>query len=281
MDDEVDTATSVVVATDGSLAATRAIDWAAREAVSRREPLLIITACPPVQVQPSSVEETTSVSMMSSVMDAARLQTKEHQNIVAAAADRVRNRYPELVVTTEVFEGDPRRALELYESLASVVVLGSRGLGSVRSVLLGSVSFWATRHLTRPFVVVRAPDTELPEPHGVAVGIATDANSEGTLHEGFAMAARRKCPLTIANACWDSEATAAHWTELAIDDVEPRRRRCVTDLAERIGKEYPDVTYRIVFARGRVDSFLASLGRHTTKRWCSGGVPRPSGTSSA
>ena len=260
MDEVAGKATTVVVATDGSPAAMAAVDWAATEAASRRAPLLVFTAFTPVQVPASSLDE--SAAAMTSLLDSARLRSKENAEIVSAAADRARSRHPELVVTTEIFEGDPRRALEWSEHQASVVVLGSRGLGSVKSALLGSVSFWATRHLTVPFVVVRPPDPErLSITHGIAVGITSDASSELTLRQAFALAQRRGCPLTIANAAWDSEATANHWRELAPDDVDPARRRAVTELAEQIARDFPGVSYRVLFARGRVDGFLVSLSR--------------------
>lgn len=248
MDAETDPTPSVVVATDGSSHASAAVEWAAAEAASRREPLLIVSACPPEEV--------------SAVLDAAGQRAKEHQEIVSTAADRVRKHYPDVVVTTEIFYGDPRGALELYEKLASVVVLGSRGLGSVRSLLLGSVSFWATRHLRVPFVVVRPPDPErLSTPRGIAVGIGSYASSETTLHVAFQMAARRACPLTIANAAWDEHVVGNTWTVLPVDEVEPRRRRAVMELTEKIAAEFPTVDYAVLFARGRVDYFLASLGR--------------------
>lgn len=197
------------------------------------------------------------------VLDVAQMRRKEYQEIVAHAAEHVHKEYPALTVRTEVFEGDPRNAIELYESLASVVVLGSRGLGSVRAVVLGSVSFWATRHLTVPTVIVRPTDTErMSIPRRIAVGISSDSNSEMTLEAAFAMAARRDCPLTIANAAWDSDAHGSHWQQLVESDVDPQRRRVVTGLAAQVARDYPDVVYSVVFARGQVDRFLASLG-HT------------------
>jgi len=261
MDALSDKTTCVVVATDGSEPATAAVEWAAREAASRGETLLVVTACPPIQMPPSSVSESGAVTMMSYWADEARMQNKEHHEIVLAAADRARKLCPDLVVTTEVFEGDPRSALELYERLASLVVLGSRGLGSIRTLLLGSVSFWATRHLTVPFVVVRPADPDqLAVPHGIAVGISAETNSESILRVAFEMAARRDCSLTVANAEWDSQATANEWSRVAAEDVDPGRRRSVADLVEQIGSEFPAVSYTIMFARGRVDRFLTSVG---------------------
>ncbi|GAC1383737.1 MAG: universal stress protein [Marmoricola sp.] len=235
-------ATSVVVATDGSTFADAAIDWAATEAVSRQEPLVIITARPPDEPP----------------------EDEAPRKMLQTAAERVRSGHPDLVVTTEIFSGDPRRALELYESVATLMVVGSRGLGSVRSVLLGSVSFWATRHLTVPFVVVRPPDTErLSTPRAIAVGLGSAPDSDATLRHAFAMAHRRGCSLTIGNAAWDEHAIGNTWSMLSADEVEPRRRAAVTELSERIARQFPDVRYSILFARGRVDYFLASLGhRH-------------------
>lgn len=261
MDAVADKATSVVVATDGSIYATAAVDWAAGEALSRRAPLVIVTACPPGEVPLASEAEPLSETVMTSLLDEARLRAKEHQEIVLVAADRVRKHYPNLVVTTEVFQGDPRKALELYEGLASLIVVGSRGLGSIRSVLLGSVSFWATRHLTVPFVAVRPSDGErLSVPHRVAVGIGSAADADVTLRAAFEMAARRRCPLTIANAAWDEHAVGHTWKVLSVDEVEPQRSRAVTDLAAQVAADFPGVEYSVMFASGRVDYFLASLG---------------------
>lgn len=258
-----DKSTSVVVAIDGSPASDAALIWAAGEANSRREPLLIFTACPPLEIPPSSAHETAADRLMSSVLDAARMRRKEYEDIVAHASSRVHKDYPSLVIRTEVFEGDPRTAIELYESLASMLVLGSRGLGSVRTVLLGSVSFWATRHLSIPTVIVRPSDDErMSVPRRIAVGISAESNSEITLRQAFSMAARRGCPLTIANAAWDSQASGSGWERLPDDQVEPRRFRAVTELVAQIAPDYPDVVYQVVFARGQVDRFLASLG-HT------------------
>lgn len=266
MNTTTEKSTSVVVAIDGSPASDAALAWAADEADSRHSPLLVFTACPPVEIKPSSAQESAVETLTASVLDMAHMRRKEYQEIVAHAAEQVRKTHPDLVVRTEVFEGDPRKALELYERVASVVVLGSRGLGSVRAVVLGSISFWATRHLEVPTVIVRPADTErMSVPRRIAVGISSDSNSEVTLREAFEMAARRGCPLTIANAAWDSEAHGDYWQELVEADVDPLRRRVVTGLAEQIARDYPDVVYTVVFARGQVDRFLASLGHtHST-----------------
>lgn len=253
--------TSVVVATDGSATAKEAVDWAAREAVSRRAPLLILTACPPIEVLPSVAYETATVSMMSTALELAKARRKECHELVTKEAERVTRHHPDLEVTTEVFDGDPRHALELYEKIAAVIVLGSRGLGSIRTVLLGSVSYWATRHVGVELVVVRPADTErLAVEHAIAVGIASDASSEQPLREAFAMAARRDCSLVVANASWDAEAPGKGWKEIPLDEVDPKRLERVGDLVRQVAAEFPGVEYRLLFARGQVGNFLSELG---------------------
>jgi nucleotide-binding universal stress UspA family protein len=48
---------------------------------------------------------------------------------------------------------------------AAVIVIGSRGLTGVRSVLLGSVSNGVVHHANRPTLVVQAPDAEDADAH--------------------------------------------------------------------------------------------------------------------
>jgi nucleotide-binding universal stress UspA family protein len=54
-------------------------------------------------------------------------------------------------------EGEPRAALEkaIADYSATAVVVGSRGLGSLKSLVLGSVSSYLLNHATVPIVVVR------------------------------------------------------------------------------------------------------------------------------
>jgi nucleotide-binding universal stress UspA family protein len=57
--------------------------------------------------------------------------------------------------------GDPARALLEQAAAADLLAVGSRGLGAVRRVLLGSVSEKVLQHAPCPVLVVRessAPD---------------------------------------------------------------------------------------------------------------------------
>ena len=61
-----------------------------------------------------------------------------------------------VTVGSEVFEGDPGMRLVQASHGARLLVVGSRSLGAVRAVLLGSVSRYVARHAECPVVVVPA-----------------------------------------------------------------------------------------------------------------------------
>lgn len=231
----------VVVATDGSADADLAVDWAAQEATRRTGSLLILHA----------------YTSNNPGHDAGRAAL----DIVDLAADRVRRHFPSLCVETKVVESDPRDALEEYQDRAAAVVLGSRGVNAPRTVWLGSVSYWATRHLHVPTVIVRPlPGASHRAEHGIVVGV--DAGDSGVaLRTAFEMAAHHGCSVTVAHAWWDVGGPDAPWSSVDPADVALGRRELVSDLLQDIVGEYPDVPFAVVFGRGNVVAFLQDLAR--------------------
>lgn len=231
----------VVVATDGSLDADLAIDWAAREATARSAALLILSAYP--------------------AGSATHDEYRAASDIVELASDRVRCRFPDLIVKTSLIQGDPREALAESQRWASVVVLGSRGRNALRTVWMGSVSYWATRHLEVPTAVVRpfagARDTF---DQGVVVGVDQD-DSDAVLRVAFDLAAHRGCSVTIAHAWWDADASDARWSPMAATAVAPMRRERIENLVDAVAVDYPAVPFAVVYARGDVVEFLLSMCR--------------------
>ena len=61
-------------------------------------------------------------------------------------------------IERQVVEGSASEALLERANKADLLVLGSRGLGGFRGLLLGSVSQQCVLHATRPTVVVPLPD---------------------------------------------------------------------------------------------------------------------------
>ncbi|WP_316574766.1 universal stress protein [Nocardia canadensis] len=65
--------------------------------------------------------------------------------------------YPEVVVRREIELYDPRERLARWSRTASLIVVGSRGRGGFRGLLLGSTSNWLVQHADCPVLVVH-PD---------------------------------------------------------------------------------------------------------------------------
>lgn len=75
----------------------------------------------------------------------------------------------------------------------SAIVIGSRGLGPVRSALLGSVSGRVTRRADRPVIVIGTPDAALPE-GPLRVLAALDGSERALRALGFAALLARALP---------------------------------------------------------------------------------------
>jgi nucleotide-binding universal stress UspA family protein len=76
---------------------------------------------------------------------------------LAAAAEIIRNKNPDLSVLTEAIEGVPKTVIvdEAEKFGADLIVLGSHGYGLVERLLLGSVSQWVALHAKCSVEIVR------------------------------------------------------------------------------------------------------------------------------
>ena len=155
----------VVVGTDGSAGAARAVLWAAQEAALRHQPLHIVCAAD------LDLAERLGADTARRVREAAR-------SLLAEAAAAASARAPGLAVSTEVGREPAADALlwaaastapqtEGVSAAAVTIVVGSRGLGGFSTLLLGSVGLTVTGQARGPVVVVRG--TEQPS-SGVVSG---------------------------------------------------------------------------------------------------------------
>lgn len=253
---------TVLAAYDGSDTAEEAVDFAAEQAHFRRCRLLILTVDSGNYIAPSLAAgfESAGAATFQLVSESSRQIAQE---MVAAEATRIAAHYPDLVIDTAVETGDPRRVLETYAASAELAVLGSRGLGPMRSLLLGSVGFWATRHIEIPLAIVRPRPPERKDHFsGIAVGISPDGDSQRTLLTAFADAERRDLEVVVGCCQWDSSAVADHWAEVPPDQIDADERDAVTTAVAHASAEFPAVKHRILFARGTVQQFLTDLGQH-------------------
>lgn len=72
------------------------------------------------------------------------------------AAERVAGQFPEVAVTAQLIPGTAREALEQISAGADLLVVGTRGLGTVMGALLGSVSRGILHDAGCPVAVIRS-----------------------------------------------------------------------------------------------------------------------------
>jgi nucleotide-binding universal stress UspA family protein len=89
--------------------------------------------------------------------DADMISLQFAKKSVAAAAEIIRNKNPDLSVLTEAIEGVPKTVIvdEAEKFGADLIVLGSHGYGLVERLLLGSVSQWVALHAKCSVEIVR------------------------------------------------------------------------------------------------------------------------------
>ncbi|MFD4228974.1 universal stress protein [Streptomyces sp. NPDC058545] len=173
----------VIAAVDGSWRSYEALEWAARDAVRRGLPLTI------VHVRP--LNRRTSQEA----------QRREAEELLAESVGRVAQVAPTLHTSTLAPMDFPAAALTALSEHASLLVLGSRGLGGFRSLLIGSNSLTTASMARCPVVVVHTgrADEEGAEAAAAAAGtfsdivagVAADESSEAVLDFAFEAAMTR------------------------------------------------------------------------------------------
>ncbi|GAA2634489.1 universal stress protein [Streptomyces axinellae] len=139
----------VVVGVDGSPHSLRALDRAADEAGRRGVELEVL--CGAVPPRRSVVPETDS--------DRERMRHAGHE-VAEAAAERARARVPGILVTASGVSEPAPDALVRASHTAALTVVGTRGHGGFRGLLLGSVSLRLAAHAAGPLLVVRGEERE-------------------------------------------------------------------------------------------------------------------------
>ena len=177
---------TVTVGLDGSRASHAALDWAASEALRRSATLEIV-----------QVHETGAYPYSQLLDDQAEVDRAER--LGAEAVRALRERRPNLHVTSRIVAGRPAHVLDEIAADSDLLVLGSRGLGGVRGFLVGSAALPAVSHARSPVVLVRAAgEGESAEREGdVVVGVRPDAAPPVVLDFAFDAAARRAVALRV------------------------------------------------------------------------------------
>lgn len=213
---------SIVVGMDGSAHSAIALDWAVEQARLEHRPLVLVHASRPVD-------------------DLAR------EDLEQAGPD-------DLDVHRLATDEDPREVLLRLSREAALIVLGSRGRGPVRTLLLGSVSVAVVRHAVCPVVVVRrAPGAEQG---GILLGVDGREESQPAVEFAYRMASARRLPLTVLHCAWDAR-QAAHPDQA--DGPDEDAAALVAEAVAGMAEKYPDVETRTVLSHGFADRRIIEM----------------------
>jgi nucleotide-binding universal stress UspA family protein len=198
----------IVVGTDGSAQARRAVEWAAREAVLRGAPLRIVSAAempPRMSAPPPDTGVATVATHL--IGDLA----------LAAGASAAIATAPDLLIDTDAVDGPPAQAVTDSGSGALLLVVGSDGHGSFAAMTLGSVSRYAALQASCPVVVFR--DATAAADRLVVVGIRSPQDCGPALAFAFEEARLRKAPLLAVHAWQFPDSRAAEAAAGRLDEV--------------------------------------------------------------
>ncbi|MFC5834113.1 universal stress protein [Nonomuraea insulae] len=172
---------------DGSRTGLEAAAWAAAEAALRQTPLTVAHAVPKWVCG-----ETVRYA------EVARWMREGANTVLAAAQDRIQREWPRVRVEGLLLPGDPRSALIKASEGAELLVVGSRGIGGVRGLLVGSVAYGVTAHARTDVVLVH----ELPlSPRGeIVAGTDGSPGAGRALEFAFAEAELRGARLRAVQA---------------------------------------------------------------------------------
>lgn len=240
---------SIVVGIDGSACGERALDWAVHQASLEHRPLMLLHATGVLEHHwPEAID-------LDGYLNEARSQGRA---TLAAAAARALDRDPDVVVHEVLSDTDPRQTLLELAAHAAMIVVGSRGRGPVRSLLLGSVSVAVSKHATCPVVVVRPEDPELPR-YGILVGADGTETSRRAIEFAYRIASLRSLPLTVLHCFWDASGPGD------VSEDEPGfadQRLLLSETVAGLGEKFPDVPVTMRLARGFSDQRLIQASRN-------------------
>ena len=146
----------IIVGVDGSGHSRHALEWAIKEAAVRHSPLTVLT----VQ-QPASAYWGVGAAVPVPYpydQDLGELALKMAQEETSSALENVGPEGRPSSVTVRAVLAMPAEALIKAAADAEMLVVGSRGAGGFRRLLLGSVSTQVTQHAHCPVVVIPSTD---------------------------------------------------------------------------------------------------------------------------
>jgi nucleotide-binding universal stress UspA family protein len=222
---------AIVVGVDGHPQSQYAAAWAARQADLERRPLVVVHAFDPAP-------------------HLGRKRGGERELVDQLAGQRHAERgmrralevAPGIRVESLVRSADPAELLVELGERAHLLVIGSRGLGRIASLVRGSVSLAVCGAARCPVVVVR---DEEPRPPRIVVGSDGTGASSAAVEFGFAQASLRGVPLTVLHAVSILEPRAEKWVS-----AEAAAPAWLSESVAGLREKYIDVDVDLQIADG-------------------------------
>jgi len=145
---------TIVVGVDGSEGGAAALEFAAAEAAFRGARLRIVSAWEVPVVAYGGLD--LAPPPVPATWDAFQVRAQQVADDAFAA---VKKQHPSLEGEALALEGQPADVLLEQGADAALLVVGRRGLGGFKRLLLGSVSQQVVQHADCPVVVVNQPAT--------------------------------------------------------------------------------------------------------------------------
>lgn len=222
---------SVVVGVDGSPGSDAALNWAMRYAATRRRPLVLLNG---------AGEPAFSTAYMA-IAEERRLLRMQARPITDHALGIVRRQCPDLDIEVTAPLHDARAALIESSARASIVVVGTRGRGPVRSLLLGSVSTAVAEHASCPVAVVRPADREVSEEAHVVVGTDGGPASTAALEFAFELASIEGRGLDVVHSWSAFDAFIDPASSSQRLELMSKHERLLSESLAGYAEKYPDV----------------------------------------
>ncbi|MFF5211074.1 universal stress protein [Streptosporangium sp. NPDC000396] len=243
----------VVVGYDGSDFSMQALEWAMDEAELRKLPLTVVHAWR----WPYGEAD-----------DEAKLHLrKAAEHVLYHGADCARSCSTITDVATDLYEGAAAERLVALSAHAELIVVGSRGMGTLARTVLGSVADYVAAHARCPVIIVRGPGPiPIPLHRGAVVLGMTDDTRDEAIEFAFREAEARRLPLVAVHA--------GHLQPLAwnapmplIPDTEAIGKAAEDGMRERLQPwqaTYPAVSVRTYFIAAPPKDALLDLSKEAS-----------------
>lgn len=239
----------LVVGVDGSAPSLLAVDWAVDEAARLGLPLRLVHAFPE-----EGPEGTAAPTGAGSQPPFGRGSAEGAQNIVGTATERARRRDPDAKVDAQIVPGDAVSVLLREARHASALVTGSRGLGELTGLLLGSVGPALAARAHCPMIVVRGDPAGLAGRHErILLGAGDPGTGGEAMRFAFREAQARGCTLDVVRAWRRPARETADHPRPATDAVrrhEARASALLDTLLRDAVLDHPDVRVRTTTVEG-------------------------------